>query len=184
MKILGGKYKGRNFYMPEGIRPTQNMLRQAIFDLIGHDLTGVIFLELFAGSGAVSMEAISRGAGEVVMVEHNDLNAKTIQENCELLGVELGGSFRLIHADAFATLKRLSEEKKQFDMVFFDPPYGQKLAKKTLKLITTRDILHPQSLVIIQAETSEKLEVPEGFKELTQRRYGSSYLMILQRIVI
>jgi 16S rRNA (guanine966-N2)-methyltransferase len=118
------------------------------------------------------------------MVEHNELNAKTIQENCELLGVELGGCYRLIHADAFATLKRLSEEKKQFDMVFFDPPYGQKLAKKTLKLITTRDILHPQSLVIIQAESSENLEVPDGFGVLTQRRYGSSYLMILQRTVI
>jgi len=60
MKILGGKYKGRNFYRPEGIRPTQNILRLAIFDLIGHDLTGLSLLELFAGSGAVSLEAISR----------------------------------------------------------------------------------------------------------------------------
>jgi 16S rRNA (guanine966-N2)-methyltransferase len=182
MKILGGKYKGRNFYMPAGIRPTQNILRQALFDLIGHDLTGLSFLELFAGSGAVSLEAISRGASEVVMVEHNDLNAKTIQENCELLAIDLGESYRLIHADALATLKRLSEEKKQFDLVFFDPPYGRKLAKKTLKLITTRDILHPQSLVIIQADSSEQLEVPEGFTVLTQRRYGSSYLMILQKV--
>lgn len=170
--------------MPEGIKPTQNILRQAIFDLIGHDLKGLSFLELFAGSGAVSLEAISRGADRVVMVEHNDLNAKTIQENCELLGIDLGESFRLIHADALATLKRLSEEKKQFDLVFFDPPYGLKLAKKTLKLITARDILHPQSLVIIQLEACEKLEVPEAFRVLTQRRYGSSYLMILQKVAI
>lgn len=183
MKILGGKYKGRNFYMPEGIRPTQNMLRQALFDLIGHDLKGLSFLELFAGSGAVSLEAISRGATEVVMVEHNDLNAKTIQENCELLGIDLGESYRLIHADALATLKRLSEEKKQFDLVFLDPPYGRKLAKKTLKLVGDRDILHPQSLAIIQCDLSEKLEVPEGFRVVTQRRYGSSYLMILQRVI-
>jgi len=170
--------------MPEGIRPTQNMLRKALFDLIGHDLSKLTFLELFAGSGAVSLEAISRGAQEVVMVEHNDLNAKTIQENCELLGIDLGESIRLIHADALATLKRLSEEKKRFDLVFFDPPYGRKLAKKTLKLISTRDILHPQSLVIIQYESSEKLEVPKDFNVLTQRRYGSSYLMILQKVVI
>jgi len=183
MKILGGKYKGRNFYMPEGIRPTQNILRQAVFDLIGHNLEGLSFLELYAGSGAVSLEAISRGASEVVIVEHNDLNAKTIQENCELLGIDLGDSYRLIHADALATLKRLSEEKKQFDVVFFDPPYGRKLAKKTLKLVITRDILHPQSLVIVQCDRSESLEAPEGFKVLTQRRYSSSYLMILQRMV-
>jgi 16S rRNA (guanine966-N2)-methyltransferase len=183
MKILGGKYKGRNFFMPAGIRPTQNILRAAIFDLLGHDFTGLSFLELFAGSGAVSLEAISRGAQEVVMVEHNDLNAKTIRENCELIGIELGGDFSLIHGDAFKYVKTFSEEKKRFDIIFFDPPYGQKLAKKTLKLITSRDILHAQSLVMVQLETSEKLEVPENFTVLAQRRYGSSYLMVLQRVL-
>jgi len=182
MKILGGKYKGRNFYMPLGIRPTQNMLRAAIFDVLGHDLSGLSFLELFAGSGAVGLEAISRGAKRVVMVEHNDLNAKTIRENCELLGIGLGGDVSLVHADAFKTVKTLSEEAKTFDIVFFDPPYARKLAKKTLKLLESRDILHAQSLVLIQYEESEKLDVPETFKVLTQRRYGSSYLMLLQRL--
>jgi len=182
MKILAGKYKGRNFYMPEGIRPTQNVLRAAIFDLLGHDLSGLSFLELFAGSGAVSLEAISRGADKVVMVEHNDLSAKTIRENCELFGVDLGDSFSLIHADAFKTVKSLSEEHKAFDIVFFDPPYAQKLAKKTLKLLESRDILHAQSLVLIQCEVSEKIDIPETFKMLTQRRYGSSYLTLLQKV--
>jgi 16S rRNA (guanine966-N2)-methyltransferase len=184
MKILGGKYKGRNFYMPAGIRPTQNVLRAAIFDLLGHDLSGLSFLDLFAGSGAVGLEAISRGADEVVMVEHNDLNAKTIRENGELLGIDFGGKFSLIHGDAFTSVKRLSEEARRFDIVFFDPPYGRNLAKKTLKLLTLRDILHPQSLVMIQFENSEKLEVPEGFSVLTQRRYGLSYLTLLQRVAI
>lgn len=183
MKILGGKYRGRNFYMPAGIRPTQSVLRAAIFDLLGHDLSGLSFLELFAGSGAVSLEAISRGADKVVMVEHNDLNAKTIQENCELLGIELGQNFSLVHGDAFTCIKRLSEEVKRFDIVFFDPPYGRKLAKKTLKLLDRSDILHAQSLVLIQCETSEKLEIPENFTAHTQRRYSSSYLTLLQRVI-
>ena len=184
MKILGGKYKGRNFYMPAGIRPTQNVLRAAIFDLLGHDLSGLSFLDLFAGSGAVGLEAISRGADEVVMVEHNDLNAKTIQENGELLGIELGSKFSLIHADAFSWVKRFSEEQRRFDIVFLDPPYGRKLAKKTLKLLDRSDILHAQSLILVQLETSEKLEVPENFTVVTQRRYGSSYLTLLQRVGI
>ncbi len=183
MKILGGKYKGRNFYMPAGIRPTQNVVRAAIFDLLGHDLRGITFLELFAGSGAVGLEAISRGAQEVVMVEHNDLNAKTIRENGEILGIEFGGPFSLVHGDAFSTVKRLSEELKRFDIVFFDPPYSQNLAKKTLKLLARSDILHPQSLVCVQCEVSEKLEIPENLDLLTQRRYGSSYLTLLQRLV-
>jgi len=170
--------------MPAGIRPTQNVLREAIFDLLGHDFSGLSFLELFAGSGAVSLEAISRGAHEVVMVEHNDLNAKTVCENCELLGVDLGGNFSLVHADALASIKRFSEEHRRFDIVFLDPPYGQKLAKKTLKLLDRSDILHPQSLVMVQAELSEKLEIPESLTVLTQRRYGSSYLTVLQRVVI
>ena len=170
--------------MPAGIRPTQNVLRAAIFDLLGHDFSGLSFLELFAGSGAVGLEAVSRGASKVVMVEYNDLNARTIRENCELLGIELGGDFSLIHAEAFTTIKRLSEDYKPFDIVFLDPPYGQKMAKKTLKLITSRDILHPQSLVCVQCEVSENLEIPENFTVLTQRRYGSSYLTLLQRVVI
>jgi len=168
--------------MPEGIRPTQNVLRAAIFDLLGHDFSGLSFLELFAGSGAVSLEAISRGADTVVMVEHNDLNAKTIRENCELLDIQLGGNFSLVHGDAFATVKSLSEEGKRFDIVFFDPPYPEKLAKKTLKLLTSRDILHPQSLVCVQYEASENLEIPEDFSVLTQRKYGASYLTVLQRV--
>jgi 16S rRNA (guanine966-N2)-methyltransferase len=117
------------------------------------------------------------------MVEHDDVNAKTIQENCELLGIDLGGDFSLVHGDAFASVKRLSEEAKRFDIVFFDPPYGRKLAKKTLKLLTSRDILHPQSLVMVQCEVSEKLETPENLTILTQRRYGSSYLTLLQRVI-
>ena len=184
MKILGGKYKNRNFFMPAGIRPTQNVLRAAIFDILGHDLSGLTFLELFAGSGAVSLEAISRGARQVVMVEHNDLNAKTIQENCALLGIELGGEFSLVHGDAFMNVKRLSDDKRRFDIVFLDPPYGQKLAKKTLNLLKLRDILHPQSLLMIQLESSEKLEIPVDFTMLTQRRYGSSYLTLLQKVVL
>jgi len=168
--------------MPAGIRPTQGVLRQAIFDIIGHDLRDLSLLEPFAGSGAVALEAISRGAKEVVMIEHNDLCAKTIQENGELLGIDLGGSFSLVHADAFATVKHFSEEKRRFDIVFLDPPYGQKLAKKALKLLTLHDILHAQSLVMIQTEKSEKLDIPESFKVVLQRRYGLSYLTVLQKV--
>ena len=80
--------------MPAGIRPTQGLLRAAIFDLLGHDLEGLSFLELYAGSGAVSLEAISRGAAEVVIVEKEPKNSEIIRENCDLLGIEMGGQFR------------------------------------------------------------------------------------------
>lgn len=182
MKVLGGTLKGRNFYMPAEIRPTQAMLRAAVFDILGHDLTGMSFLELYAGSGAMSLEAISRGAASVVMVEHNPKNAQIIRENCELLGVDLGGQHKLIPADALATIKSLCRDERRFNIVFFDPPYGLKLAKKTLKVLKANDILHPHCYVISQHDASDSLDIPDGFELVTERRYGSSYLVILRKV--
>ncbi len=168
--------------MPAGIKPTQNVLRAAVFDILGHDLAGQSFLELYAGSGAMSMEAISRGAASVVMVEHDPKNVQVIRENCELLGIELGGAHSLIQGDAMATIKRLAREEKRFDVIFFDPPYGLKLAKKTLKVLGSNDILSPRSFMIAQYDRMDSLEIPEGFEVVLQRTYGSSYLTILQRV--
>src|SRR3989338_8645565 len=94
MKIIAGQFKGRNFFMPEGIRPTQNLTRKALFDLLGHDLTGLTFLDLFAGSGGVGLEALSRGAQKVTFVEKDENNSQLIRENLDLLGVPLLGSNR------------------------------------------------------------------------------------------
>lgn len=182
MKILGGTLKGRNFYMPKDIRPTQNLLRAAIFDIMGHDLQGVSFLELYAGSGAMSLEAISRGASRVVMVEHDPKNVKIIRENCELLGIEMGGTFTLHGVDALVMIKRLASQKEQFNIVFFDPPYGLKLAKKTLKVLEGNDILAPRSFVVAQYDRDDSVEIPDGFEIVTERRYGASYLTILQKV--
>ena len=85
MKILGGQWKGRNFYMPAEIRPTQNVVRKALFDLIGHDLTGLTFVDLFAGSGAMGLEALSLGALKVLFIEKNPQCIKVIEENILLL---------------------------------------------------------------------------------------------------
>ncbi len=181
MKISAGKYKGRNFYRPAGIRPTQGILRAAVFDILGHDLEGLSFLELYAGSGAMSLEAISRGACRVVMVEHDRKNAQVIRQNCELLRIHLGGPYRLLEADALAAIKRLSADGQRFNIVFLDPPYGLKLVKKTLKVIRGNDILHPQSFMVMQCDRRDLPDVPEGFSLITQRRYGASYLIVFQK---
>ncbi len=182
MKILGGQWKGRNFYMPTGIRPTQGLLRGAIFDLLGQDVVGLSFLELYAGSGAIGLEAASRGASEVVMVEKDQKNAAVIRENCDLLKVDLGGKVKVIEGDALATVKQLAARKLKFDIVFYDPPFGRRLGKKTLKVIYDNDILHAQSFVVAQCDTTERLEVPQGLSVITKRQYGSSYLTIFQKV--
>lgn len=181
MKILGGQFKGRNFFMPVDVRPTQANLRAAIFDLLGHDIEGLTFLELYAGSGAVGLEAVSRGAQEVVMVEKEPKHAEVIRENCALMNLDMGGQVKIIQADALATIKLFSLQKKTFDIIFYDPPFGRRLGKKTLKIIGENDILSALGFLIIQCDTSERLEIPERFKVIVDKAYGSSQLTLLQK---
>jgi 16S rRNA (guanine(966)-N(2))-methyltransferase RsmD len=180
MKIINGEYSGRNFFMPYGIRPSANMLRKAVFDIIGHDLTGLTVLELFSGSGAIGFEALSCGAAEVYFVDHNIKCIKVIEENIELLRPsERGLKAYVIHEDAFAAAKRMAREGKKFDIVFFDPPYGLKLAKKALKLIMSRDIVRDSSFVVAEYGIDERMPEPEnGFTIIKDKTYSSSRLTI------
>jgi len=133
MKIISGELKGRNFYLPAHIRPTQNIVRKAVFDLIGHDLSGLTFLDLFAGSGAIGFEAISNKAAQVTFVERDSKCFEVLQQNISHLKIipymNRPVPYALINNDAFASLKLLARQKRKFDIVFADPPYGRELAK-------------------------------------------------------
>ncbi|MFA5261365.1 MAG: 16S rRNA (guanine(966)-N(2))-methyltransferase RsmD [Candidatus Omnitrophota bacterium] len=186
MKILTGAYRGRNFYMPADVRPTQNIARKAIFDLIGHDLSGLTVLDLYAGSGAVGLEALSQGASKVTFVEKAPKCVDTIAENLALLGLKNGNYFdnrcELLHADALAAIKTFGGKKRAFNIVFLDPPYNRGLVKKTLKTLSAYDIVHPVSFIIVQYGKSEYLpETQEGFSLIKNHRYGKSFLAIFQK---
>jgi 16S rRNA (guanine(966)-N(2))-methyltransferase RsmD len=183
MKIIAGQYKGRNFYMPRGLRPTQNIARKAIFDLLGQDLAGLTFLDIFAGSGAVGLEALSRGASHVTFVEKEPKFAGIIRENIDLLEMPLGKGgyslYKVINTDAFAVIKVLAREGRKFDIIFADPPYGCGLVRKTLKTLGAYDIVMPNSTVILQHERREILPATEGrISLLRQRKYGNAVLSI------
>ncbi len=184
MKIIAGHYKGRNFYMPEGIRPTQNLTRKALFDLLGQDLAGLTFLDLFAGSGGVGLEAISRGAEKVTFVEKDERNSQLIRQNLDLLGVPLLGRdrqavYEVLEGDAFASIKRFSAGGRKLDIVFADPPYGLGLAKKMLKTLGAYDIVTANCVVVIQHEKEEILPGSQGnLHRSEQRKYGSTVLSI------
>lgn len=186
MKIIGGEYRGRNFYMPADIRPTQNMARKAVFDLLGQDLTGLTFLDLFAGSGAVGLEALSRGASKVTFVERDPKFAGIIEKNLGIFGFDLAkGDQRveLIAADGLATVKALARQGRTFDIVFFDPPYGMGLVKKSLKTLTGYDILPPKSHLVIEHSHAEILPDLEGrFSIVKQKRYGKTLLSVCESL--
>ncbi|MBF0486295.1 MAG: 16S rRNA (guanine(966)-N(2))-methyltransferase RsmD [Candidatus Omnitrophica bacterium] len=183
MKILTGEYSGRNFFRPIHIRPTQNILRKAVFDIIGRELEGISFLDLFSGSGAVGLEALSCGASEVHMVERDPKAVETIQENLMIFKpMERGLKAYVVAQDSFKTIKEFARENKRFHVVFCDPPYGLRLARKTLKTLLSHDILHPSSFVIVQYDDEERLPDVEGkLRVVKNNLYGTSRLIVYQK---
>lgn len=183
MKILSGRLKGKNFYMPFGIRPTSDLIRKSVFDSLGEGIEGVDFVDLFAGSGAMGLEAISRGAKNVTFVEKEPKNISVIEENLVLLELPLAERedryFDVKKLDVFAAIKEFAVEKKEFDIIFVDPPYDRELARKTLKTLCAYDIVKPTSLVIFQHEKNEALPQEQGpFAIIRQRKFGASYLTV------
>ncbi len=169
--------------MPFGIRPTQSIARKALFDILGQDLEGMTLLDLFAGSGAIGLEAISRGAAKATMVEKDPKCVDVINENIDLLSIEPNASgvlpYEIIQTDAFAAVKLFARQDKKFDVIFIDPPYGRGLAKKALKTLEGYDILHPNCTVVVQHEKREILPEKQGrFLTFRQKKYGSTNLSI------
>ena len=185
MKIIGGKYKGRNFYLPEGVRAAQNVVRKAVFDILGQDLEGLTFLDLFAGSGAMGIEALSRGAERVTFVEREPRCVEVIEKNLTLFNIsskdENRLSYEVFSTDAFMAVRMLVRQEKFFDVIFMDPPYGADLAKKALKTLDGCVIVHPNSWVVVQHDRPESLpQETDKLGLVMERRYGGTMLSVYQ----
>lgn len=178
MRITTGKYKGRVITMPKGIRPTQNKVRKAVFDILG-DIKGLSFLELFAGSGAVGFEALSRGAAVSVLVEHNHNCIAVIEKNIEALRPD---NCHLLPQDTEKAIERLVALKKKFDIIFLDPPYYEGLPKKILQTLSSCDILTAQGLIVVQHFKNDDLpEVMGSLILCKQSRYSSTVLSFYKK---
>ena len=178
MRITTGLYKGRQILMPEGIRPTQDKVRKALFDILG-DIEGVSFLELFAGSGAVGFEAVSRGAKNLTLVELNRECLLVIEKNIEALKVK---ACDICPKEADDAIKALHKNKKRFDIIFLDPPYYKDMLKKTLQTLVDYDILAPSGLVI--AQHFKKDNLPDALGDLAlfrQAHYGDTQLSFYRK---
>jgi 16S rRNA (guanine966-N2)-methyltransferase len=194
MRITTGKYRNRKLHMPKGIRPTQDKVRKAVFDILG-DISGLTFLELFAGSGAVGFEALSRGVVELTLVECNANSVLAIKRNIALLNAS---SCKLYYLEAEKAVKLLGLDKKSFDIIFIDPPYykvlasghrleqeaniAQPLAKKILQTLEGYDILSPNGLIVVQHSKLEQLP-KDGlkFSLIKEAKYGDTRLSIFKK---
>ncbi len=178
MRITTGKYRNCKLFFPRGIRPTQDKVRKAIFDILG-DINGLTFLELFAGSGAVGFEALSRGIGELTMVEPNHNAILAIKKNIGLLKVS---SCNLYYLDADKAVKLLARDKKSFDIIFLDPPYHLDMAKKILQTLEGYDILAPNGLIVVQHPKAELLPKDSlKLRLVKEAKYGDTWLSIFRK---
>ncbi|MFA6384990.1 MAG: 16S rRNA (guanine(966)-N(2))-methyltransferase RsmD [Candidatus Omnitrophota bacterium] len=178
MHIITGTYKGAQLKAPSGIRPSEDRVRKALFDILG-DMSGLSFLELFAGSGSVGLEALSQGAKNVVFIEKDRAGIHAINGNIAVLkrgtGVE---GIEIYQDDAMDAVAKLSKRSRIFDVIFADPPYYKGLSEKILQSLDEYDILNRLSgFLIIQHFKKDPLPAKQGNLVLfKQAKYGDTLL--------
>ena len=186
LRIISGSLKGRRIASLPGLstRPTSDKVREAIFNIIGHDIEGTSFLELYAGTGAIAIEAVSRGADHAVLIESSQTAAEIIRKNIEHCGI--ADKAKLIRWDIEQNLNCIKSMDNKFDMVFLDPPYEKNLVNKTLTHLCLCDSIAAEAYVIVQHSKAEPLDLKglEEFYSLEKdRRYGKNIVSILRYMV-
>lgn len=190
MRIIGGKSGGRILKVPKGlgVRPTPDLVKQAIFNSLGSRIDQAEVLELFGGSGALSLESLSRGASRAVCVEKSAKHARMIRTNFESLGLP-GHWLELRVQDAFASLAQFAASDRRFDIVFADPPYGEKnvgkrsnsFAQKLLDDESLPVVLREDGLFVLGHSRRDTLEIPDNWSERKSLKHGDSTIRIFER---
>jgi len=182
MRIVGGRLRGRALAAPRSaaIRPTADRLRETVFNVLAHaygdPVTDARVLDLFAGTGALGLEALSRGAAFALFVDEGAEARALIRENIAALG--LGGVSRIFRRDA--TRLGSAHPLAPFTLVFLDPPYGQGLARQALAAARAGQWLASNALIVVEEAATVDFAAPEGFDELERRRYDDSALILLR----
>ena len=180
MKIIAGRLRGKKIKAPKGLatRPVLARVREALFNILG-DMNGLRFLDLYAGTGAVGLEALSRGAKTVTFVELGALQCRIIRENLASLEKDAV----IIRSDVLRALKRIKKEGRPFDIVFADPPYEQGLSQKTIHTVCDNRILSESGVMAVTARSSEKLPQNAGdCEKVLGRRYGDTQLALYKKV--
>jgi 16S rRNA (guanine966-N2)-methyltransferase len=186
LKIVGGKHRGRSIAAPEGLstRPTSSRAREALFNILMHanwredgtsPLVDAHVLDAFAGSGALGLEALSRGATRATFFDSDPTAVKLIGENVRKLGE--AGAAKVVRADA----TRPPPAREACDLAFLDPPYRSGLATPALAALAAAGWLKPDAVATIELANTEDLLPPQGFEALDERRYGAAKILILRR---
>ncbi len=177
MRVIAGQAKGRILLGPKTneIRPALDKIKGAIFNILQHIVEGSTVLDLFAGTGSVGIEALSRGACSAVFVDFGREALKLIQENVKRCNFENRAT--LIRMKLPDDVRNLFKNRHQiFDLIFVDPPYDKGLVTPTLKILSQEKILAPQGIVIVEHSPREKIATESGFEIFDERKYGQTLI--------
>jgi len=185
MRIVAGKFKGRTLQAPSGLntRPTSQRAREAMFNVLQHgnfgiELAGARILDLFAGSGALGIEALSRGAEYCIFVDDALPARAALRHNIDMLG--LGGQSRVFRRDA--TNLKPAGNLGAFDIVFADPPYDKHLGEAALASVIKGGWLKPDGIFVLEVRKTAEIDLPEGVEVLDQRSHGEAQVLILRAV--
>src|SRR5712691_6952570 len=182
MRIVGGRLGGRTLAAPksQNIRPTSDRLRESLFNILAHGygdpIAGARVLDLFAGTGALGLEAMSRGAAFALLIDDGAEARALIRQNVEALG--LGGVTRVFRRDA--TRLGAAHPNEPFGLIFLDPPYRKGLAEKSLASLHDGGWLAPDALAIVEEAADAGFAAPDGFAEIERRRYDDTEFTFLR----
>jgi 16S rRNA (guanine966-N2)-methyltransferase len=178
VRIISGELGGRDLgSVPDGVRPTSDRVRESLFGMLG-DVAGLCVLDLFAGTGALGLEAFSRGASRVVFVERSRRVARELKRRMERLAIEGRDGIDVLVIDAAKAIRRLQQDEagRRFDLVFLDPPYEQGEREPTLRLLFSSGILSDAARVVVEGPKRHPLAALPGARVLDERHYGDTTL--------
>jgi 16S rRNA (guanine966-N2)-methyltransferase len=182
MRIIAGAFRGRRLQSPKDnrIRPTADRVREAIFNIVADRVSGARVLDLFAGTGAMGLEALSRGAQFCLFVDQGAQALRLISANIELCGVQERS--RLVQGAVSSAVKRLGAENELFDLIFMDPPYGKGCIEKSLELVG--EIARGNSLAIAEHHIRDESPKAAGiWQKDRERRYGDTLISLYSNIL-
>lgn len=190
MRITGGRAVRTVLKVPKGlgVRPTPDLVKQAVFNSLGERVVGARILELFAGTGALSLESLSRGAASALCIELSEKHASVLRQNVEAAGFS-PDKLQVRTQDVFTAVPQLISGQAQFDLILADPPYGEKnvgrrstsLAQKLLDLAELPQLLAPDGLFVLGHTKRDTLTMPDYWKERKLLKHGDSLMRILRK---
>lgn len=182
MRVIAGRLRGRDLGTAgEGVRPTADRVRESLFSVLGPLASGRV-LDLFAGTGALGIEAFSRGAGSVVWVERSRTVARALSERLARLGLGSEPGLQVLQLDALRALRRLEETGVAgFDLVFADPPYGDPVLEPVLTRLFQSACLAPDATVVVEGSRRHPLPPVPGARVVDERHYGDTVVTWLAR---